>query len=82
CDTRMVLEVESGGKQCEWYGIKMNEYNLHPGKWQEVHLARPLPVVHDSLNIKCYIWNKDKGSFQVDNLRAKLVTGVDPYSRK
>ncbi|MFM9026610.1 MAG: hypothetical protein ACKOQ6_01270, partial [Bacteroidota bacterium] len=78
----LVFEVISGDEKLEWYGVRLNDYNLRPGSWQMVHLARPMPEAKGPVKIKCYIWNKDHRAFYVDKLSAKLEKAHDPYSRK
>ena len=78
----LVFEVLKDGNSMEWYGIELNKYNLHPGKWQQVFLARPLPEVEGKVKLKAYVWNPDHKTFLVDNMLAKLDAATDPYSRK
>ena len=78
----LVLSFEKNGTAVQWDNISLNDFNLHPGQWQQAFLARPVPSLDDSLEIKVYVWNADKRSFIVDNLVAKLEEGVDPYLRK
>jgi hypothetical protein len=78
----LVFEVLKDAKSIEWYGIELNKYNLHPGSWQQVFLARPLPAVRGDLKLKAYIWNPDHKIFLVDKMVAKLDDATDPYSRK
>jgi hypothetical protein len=78
----LVFEVLKNGKSLDWYSVPLKSYNLHPGKWQQAFLARPLPVSEGVLKLKAYVWNPDHKVFAVDNLVAKLEIAVDPYSRK
>lgn len=78
----LVLSFEKNGAAVQWDNIRLKDYNLRPGEWQHAFIARPVPSVDDSLELKLYVWNSDKRSFAVDNLVAKLESAVDPYQRK
>ncbi|MFM2206305.1 MAG: hypothetical protein RL213_280 [Bacteroidota bacterium] len=78
----LAISFEDNGESVWWESVRLNDYNLHPGKWQQAFLAKPLPVGHDSLDIKVYLWNPDGEEFVADDLHAELRSAVDPYVRK
>jgi 4-amino-4-deoxy-L-arabinose transferase-like glycosyltransferase len=78
----LVLSFEKNGTAVQWDNVRLNDFNKKPGQWQQAFLARPLPAVDDSLDLKVYVWNSDKRTFMVDKLVAKQEKSVDPYLRK
>lgn len=78
----LVLSFDHEGKNVWWESVRLNDYNMHPGTWQQVFLSKPVPSGYDSLDIKVYLWNPDGRRFQADDLQAELLPAVDPYVRK
>ena len=76
------LKFEKDGQVLLYDNVRLNDFNLNPGKWQQAFLASTVPQHEDSLELKVYVWNSDKSTFDVDNLSAKLFSEVDPYLRK
>jgi hypothetical protein len=78
----LAISFEDKGEPVWWESVRLNDYNLRPGSWQQAFLAKPLPSGHDSLDIKVYLWNPDGEEFEADDLHAELRSEVDPYVRK
>lgn len=76
-DAALVLSFERYGKPFEWYSNDFKKYNLHPGKWQQIVITRPLPELKTgNETIKFYVWNPNKQTFYIDDLELKIEDWV------
>lgn len=78
----LVISIESGNEVIDWVGVELQEYNRRPGSWQQAFISRAVPASSVPLVVKIYVWNRDKRSFLLDDMRATLEAGIDPYRRK
>jgi hypothetical protein len=73
----LVLSLSKGEEVVEWTAAPFSDYDPGTGEWYTVyHTFRPERHFrrHD-LELKAYVWNREKESFLVDDFRVRVRPG-------
>jgi hypothetical protein len=66
----IVISIDSIGKNIFWKGIPLNDTIKTANQWQEVKATFEIPKkVMPTDNVKIYVWNTDKRTFYMDDLK-------------
>jgi hypothetical protein len=79
--TLAVLSVETRGESATYYEtVRMDPLpGAIDGEWKHIHYEIPIPeLVKATDEVRFYLWNREKGSFLVDDLKATLYS-VNAY---
>jgi hypothetical protein len=67
-----VFTVERNGESIIWEAQDINFYSFKRNKWSRAYLTYALKNLQAGDKIKSYFWNKNRMSFQVDNLQVNF----------
>lgn len=75
-----VLSVEGANGTKDYYEpVRMNPLpGESTGAWEHIRYKIPIPIFMDGQQVLFYIWNKDRGTFLLDNMHVKAYS-VTPY---
>ena len=66
----IVISIDSVGKNIFWKGFPLNDSIKAVNQWQEVKVTFEIPKkVMPTDNVKIYVWNTDKRTFYMDDMR-------------
>ncbi|MEI6853767.1 MAG: hypothetical protein WCL06_13045 [Bacteroidota bacterium] len=66
----IVISIDSVGKNIYWKGFPLNDSIKAANQWQEVKVTFEIPKkVMPTDNVKIYVWNNDKRTFYMDDLK-------------
>jgi drug/metabolite transporter (DMT)-like permease len=78
CNPLLVSEIRAGDKILDWRAVPFRDFIDWRGTWQKVWLVVKLSDLYirePAAEISIYVWNRDKGTFYIDDFGVETREG-------